>query len=337
MTGPAFSIIMPAYAAERFIPDAIASVVRQSRDDWELLVVDDGSPRPLATVTIPYIDDPRVRLITQANAGPGAARNRAAAESSGRYLTMLDADDMLLPDYLATVGAVLDTSPEVGLVGTDAHVLVDRTGRLRRRTYLRGPRVNPPRRPDPRRHLERLLHHSFIPPTATVRRGVFDRVGGYDPDRELPEDWDLFIRIAATGVTTRLLRQPLAVYRIVDDSRSRRGGVPHLDKACELTALKALRELNLNAAEQRSARFVVRESRRRMALARARTALRDGRVGNAREAAREAFRARPTVKGAVVIVGLQTVPSALRRFHIVKGAARARIVPHASRRSSRGR
>lgn len=325
MTGPAFTVIVAAYSTQHYVAAAIESVLGQTRSDWELIVVDDGSPDPLMSSVEPYLGDARVRLVRQENAGPGAARNHAARMSSGQYLSILDSDDLYLPRYLEEVGSVLDAQPDVGLIGVDAHVLLERTGRLRRRTYLQGARVNPPKKLDRSRQLEQLLHHSFIPSMATVRKRVFDDMGGYTTSPELPDDWDLFIRVAATRVRIELLRRPLAVYRMRDTSRSRVNGVEQRDRARELTALKALRELELSSSERRAAMFVVRDARRRIGLASARAALANGQFRDAQAHALAAFRQRPTLKGAALVGVLEVAPGTLRRVHAAKTSCRSRV------------
>ncbi len=93
------SIIMPCYNAARFIAEAIASVIAQTESSWELLVIDDGSTDGSAEV-VRRFTDPRIRLISQANAGVSAARNAGLAASKGEFVAFLDADDRMRPDRL---------------------------------------------------------------------------------------------------------------------------------------------------------------------------------------------------------------------------------------------
>src|SRR5215471_21358067 len=98
---PAVSVIIPAYRASRDIADALASVFSQTFTDFEVLVVDDGSPdaAELETAIAPFRD--RIRFLVQSNSGAGAARNTAIRASTGRMLAFLDADDRWMPDFLA--------------------------------------------------------------------------------------------------------------------------------------------------------------------------------------------------------------------------------------------
>jgi glycosyltransferase involved in cell wall biosynthesis len=93
------SVIIPLYNKALYIRRALDSIARQTFKDFELIVVDDGSTDEGARIVLEYSDS-RLRLITQANAGPGAARNRGILEARGEFIAFLDADDEWLPEYL---------------------------------------------------------------------------------------------------------------------------------------------------------------------------------------------------------------------------------------------
>ena len=97
-----FSVVIPAYNYEAYLPRAIDSVLAQSGDDFEIIVVDDGSTDDTPTVAARYqqLHPGRVRYLRQDSGGPAKARNRGVAESRGAFLIFLDADDRLLPDAL---------------------------------------------------------------------------------------------------------------------------------------------------------------------------------------------------------------------------------------------
>jgi hypothetical protein len=108
------SIIVPLYNKAPYVGRALASILAQSHPDFEVIVVDDGSTDGSGDI-VRQIDDPRVRLITQANRGPGAARNRGIAEASGRLITSLDADDEWKPTFLEHHLAVLARHPDAAM------------------------------------------------------------------------------------------------------------------------------------------------------------------------------------------------------------------------------
>jgi glycosyltransferase involved in cell wall biosynthesis len=214
MVEPTFTIAMPAYNAGRTIGAAIRSVLAQTRPDFELLVVDDGSLDDTIAQVARFENDERVRLLRQENSGPGAARNLAINAGQGRYISMLDSDDLWLPTYLETMAAILDRDPDVGLAYTDAWVLDDATGRIRRTSamHYQHPPRDPPR--DPLAFLRLLLKRgNFVFTSTTVRRDVLDRVGLFEAALKPAEDFGLWLRIVAGGF--RAMRTPgnLAVYR----------------------------------------------------------------------------------------------------------------------------
>lgn len=184
--------MMPAYNAEKFVGQAIESLRAQTRADWELLVVDDGSTDATGDVAR-SLGDSRVRVIRQANGGEAAARNTALAHASGTFLAFLDADDLYLPDHLeATVGH-LEAHPQLGGVFTDGYYVDDG---LRRLVPLSA-RRRPPRTG---RVLEEVVLGSdyFGPPLCVVVR--LDAVRrdrlAFDEALLIGTDWDFFRQCA---------------------------------------------------------------------------------------------------------------------------------------------
>lgn len=106
MSAPLFSVVVPAWNASRYVADTVASVLAQTVQDLEVLVVNDGSTDDTADV-VRRMADPRVRLVEQPNAGVSAARNKGIAEARGTFVAFLDADDAMLPENLARKHAFL--------------------------------------------------------------------------------------------------------------------------------------------------------------------------------------------------------------------------------------
>ncbi len=117
MEGPAplVSIVMPAYNAERYIGEAVRSVLDQTLADWELLIVNDGSTDGTGAL-IDALRDPRITVHHKANGGIGSARNRALERARGTFLCFLDADDVLPPKSLEARVAVFRNDPGLGMV-----------------------------------------------------------------------------------------------------------------------------------------------------------------------------------------------------------------------------
>lgn len=111
MSTSAVSVVVPLYNKERFIARALRSVFNQAFEDYEVIVVDDGSTDRSMEILAGF-SDPRLRVIQQTNAGPGAARNLGARESTSKLVAFLDADDELLPNFLLHNLANLTSNPD---------------------------------------------------------------------------------------------------------------------------------------------------------------------------------------------------------------------------------
>jgi glycosyltransferase involved in cell wall biosynthesis len=196
--GPAFSVVIPAYNARRLIGSTIRSVLRQTRDDFELIVVDDGSQDGTPEV-VSAIADPRLRLVRQANRGTAGARNRGIQESTGELVSFLDNDDLWMPSYLEQMGSALEADARAGFAYTDGWSFDDRSRRIMRKSAMSGgdPPVPPPS--DREEFLVELMRRNFILSSATVRRSVLEEVGGFRDNLGGCDDYDLWIRILLGG------------------------------------------------------------------------------------------------------------------------------------------
>ena len=124
---PTVSVVMPVYNVEAYVAEAIDSVLAQTFTDFELIVVDDeGSDRSMEIVR--GYDDPRIRIVTQANRGLAGARNTGILEARGAYVALLDSDDRWLPEKLALHVIHLDNNPDVGVSFSPSR-FIDRDGR----------------------------------------------------------------------------------------------------------------------------------------------------------------------------------------------------------------
>lgn len=107
---PVFSVVMPLYNKERYVSDAVNSVLTQTCEGLELIIVDDGSTDGSLAI-VKGIDDKRIHLISQKNGGVSVARNRGMEQAGGSYICFLDADDLWEKEYLATVLAMIEAVP----------------------------------------------------------------------------------------------------------------------------------------------------------------------------------------------------------------------------------
>jgi glycosyltransferase involved in cell wall biosynthesis len=185
---------------ERFLREALDSVLGQTYRDLELIVVDDGSTDSTPSILSSYADE-RLHVIALPRVGLVEALNRGVGRARGRFIARMDADDGSLPLRIERQAELLDRRGEVGLVATWVAV-VDEQGREVER------RVLPGRHADLRRRL--LLRNPFQHGSVMFRREVFDRVGPYRDDYGHNEDYDLWRRVARTY---ELATVPEVLYR----------------------------------------------------------------------------------------------------------------------------
>ncbi|HHI79802.1 MAG TPA: glycosyltransferase family 2 protein [Planctomycetes bacterium] len=205
------AVVLPAYRSSRFLGDALESLFAQSLPPDEIIVVDDGSPEDEEGVVRPYLD--RVSYVRTENRGPGAARNLGVSLTHSPLVAFLDADDLWEPQKLQAQVAYLRERPGCLLVGADAWEFGEGVP-LRRWSRQGG------RKGAPRLDLASLIAGNGLPTlTVMLRREAFERVGGFDEDRELiaVEDYDLWLRLAElgerTGAFLGYVDEPLARYR----------------------------------------------------------------------------------------------------------------------------
>ncbi len=203
------SVMMPAYNAERYIGQAIESVVQQTYPHWELIIVDDGSTDGTAAVVSGWQDE-RIRLIQQENAGEAAARNTALRHMRGEFVAFLDADDVYLPDHLEATTAFLTNHPQRDGVYTDGYH-IDQYGRWLKTLSSRR------RGPFEGWLFEELVRASdvFGPPLCLLLRRslILERRLSYDTRIVIGPDWDFNTRFAEYASFGYLDRQT-CLYRV---------------------------------------------------------------------------------------------------------------------------
>lgn len=215
-----FSVVIAAYNAADTLGETIGSVLTQTRQDFEVIVIDDGSSDGTAAIAEGFGADGRVRVYSQHNAGPSAARNRAIALARGKYISMLDSDDLWLPDYLAQMGRALDENPQAGLAYASAWRLEEISGRFYRETTAMR-RRHPPAPTLPREQfIAALLRSNFVSGAVTVRHAALERVGGFDVDMTHGEDYELWLRIVISGFAPVRITDQLAIVRVRPGSAS---------------------------------------------------------------------------------------------------------------------
>jgi glycosyltransferase involved in cell wall biosynthesis len=203
LNSPAISVIMPAYNQAQYVSEAIQSVLDQTYPDFELIVVDDGSTDETQRI-LAGIQDPRLCIIRQPNAGLSAARNTGLRKSSAPFVTFLDADDYFLPDKLEILSGYLEVQNDIGLVAGRARY-VDQLGKTILDTEEVLPRLALP---------ELLLENPICVSAVLLRRSCLEHVGEFDETMRACEDWDLWLRLLAEGYKMAWVDKPVVAYRI---------------------------------------------------------------------------------------------------------------------------
>lgn len=213
---PKVSVIIPIYNAEKFISKTIESVIAQTYPDWEIIAVDDGSTDKTPAILNEYKKklSKKLRIITQKNSGVSIARNTGIAAAEGKYIAFLDHDDLWTPEKLEKQVKLLDSNKELGLVYSDSYV-IDGAGNLKKDTIFHG--VKPFRG----NVFNKLFYNNFIPClTVVTRKEVLDKVGLFNLEYKIAEEYDLFLKIAER-CSIDFIEQPLAKYRIHGESFSK--------------------------------------------------------------------------------------------------------------------
>lgn len=200
---PAITVAMPAYQVERWIGEALESVLRQTSPPDEVVVVDDGSTDGTADV-VRALGSP-VRLVQQANRGASAAYNRAFSEAACEYVAMCPADDVWEAHKLECQRATLAAHPDVDVAFSGARYFG-----LEDRAFI-GPRDRGVL--DSARLFREMFEGDRIPaPTAVIRRDLFDRLGGFRTDLAC-EDYEFWMRALRAGAVFFHDPRPLARLR----------------------------------------------------------------------------------------------------------------------------
>jgi glycosyltransferase involved in cell wall biosynthesis len=196
------SVIIPAFNASAFIIEAIESVVCQTLDGVEIIVVDDGSSDE--TVSLVRTFGKAIKLITQSNRGASEARNRGVREASGEFVAFLDADDLWEPNKL---------SRQMAAVGRgDGICYTDRVnfGQLGALSELQSDGVL---QPSGNVYRDLLLCNFITTSSVLMRRQLFLDLGGFNKCLRVAHDWDLWLRVAE-NYTVVFCAEPLVRYRV---------------------------------------------------------------------------------------------------------------------------
>ena len=200
------SVIIATYNFGKYLPEAMESVFRQTFQDWELIVVDDGSTDKTSEIVRPYLSNNRVRYIFQRNKGLPAARNTGIKAASGEYIQFLDADDLIHNEKLEMQSRYLDHKKDVDVIFSDHYLFKDEEPEVL---------IKPPPWKSNKDIKAEMLRGNFIVVNSPLtRRKAIDGVGGFDETLTSTEDWDLWLRMLLSGVVFARLNGGLTFVRV---------------------------------------------------------------------------------------------------------------------------
>ncbi len=196
-TLPLVSVLLPVYNADRYIAQAIESILNQTLTNFELLIIDDGSTDGSAQILQAYAaQDQRIRLLVRENRGLISTLNEMLQQAKGEFLARMDADDLSLPDRLQQQVQFLQQHPEVVCVG-GAFDLIDPQGRTVQ--WIPMPQSNA--------EIQQMLligRTIINHPCALIRRSALLQIGGYDPEMRTVEDLDMLLKLGEIGELANL-------------------------------------------------------------------------------------------------------------------------------------
>jgi len=208
------SVIIPTYNAGKYIRQSITSVMAQDYNNWELIVVDDGSTDDTERIVSEFLNDHRICYVKKKNSGVSNSRNFGANLAKGDYFCFLDADDFYHSTNLSEKVTVLNTYPAIALVHSDVR-MTDEAGRPTGvyNTGLSGDNL----------HLKILQWQECVVPAPSsimLRKDIFYTAGQWDPLFSTAADQDFFISVAAKHTIYRI-SHALTSYRVVKGSMSK--------------------------------------------------------------------------------------------------------------------
>ena len=210
---PTISVIIPTYNCDRYLAQAIDSVLNQKDCEYEVIVIDDGSTDQTENIVNQY--NHSIRYIRQKNQGVAAARNRGIAEAEGELIAFLDADDYFLPHKLSTQAAIFAQRRNLGIVHSGWERVSSAGEKLLSvRPWEKTPQLD----------LENWLRWRPVLPSAMMfRREWLEYAGGFDTRFPPAEDTELVLRLALKGCQSTWLKRITVCYRQHEQSAMHQG------------------------------------------------------------------------------------------------------------------
>jgi glycosyltransferase involved in cell wall biosynthesis len=208
------SVITPVFNCAHLVEQTILSVLKQQFQEWEMILVDDGSSDNTQEVIEQYTkEDSRMKFFQQPHAGASAARNTGIKNAKNDWLLFLDADDWIREDFFEKMISELETNPFIDVVHC-GWTRISKNGIMAKENYG-----------SEQTDMFPLLAHycPFAIHSCIARKKIVEDVGGFDTSFKTCGDWDLWQRVARTGARFQMIKETLAYYRTTSNSLSSDG------------------------------------------------------------------------------------------------------------------
>jgi glycosyltransferase involved in cell wall biosynthesis len=206
---PLVSIVISCYNRKSFITETLNSCLVQTFKDFEVIVVDDGSTDDSLSEIYPYTILSNITVIRQKNGGPGSARNRGILNAKGKYILLLDSDDILRSDHLQLMFDAMDNREDV--IVTSWLKLWRDDGSVENAPWARVPTS-----------YQDAARQNFCICCSMFSKSSWEKINGFDENRVLigREDWEFWIRLYQSGCKVHVIEDYLLLYRIHNNSLS---------------------------------------------------------------------------------------------------------------------
>jgi glycosyltransferase involved in cell wall biosynthesis len=309
---PVVSVVIPAYGVARYIVEAVESVLAQTFREFEIIVVNDGSPDSAAmeAVLAPYIAAGKINYVSQENRGLAGARNTGIRAAKGELVAVLDGDDRYRPEALEVWAGIMRSNAATGLVYGNGMFFggTERDGHDLMTNY-----------PSPGRFVtfaDLVTRTANSVGCAMFRRDRLFGIGLYDEKLRKAEDYDIALRMARSGAAVENTKTIVFEYRLRPDGLSQSGGDL---RAWRIRVLEKQREQpDLTPAEAELVAGELRYQHAMQALDDSRVALRSRDYAQARSRFREANPGGISIRRILIFGALRIWPGGLRRFVLLR-------------------
>lgn len=216
MTNNLVSVIVPAYQSAKYISEALDSLLKQTYENIEIIIIDDGSTDETKNIVAPYLLNKKIKYFYINNSGPAQAKNFALQKAKGQYIQILDADDLLAPTAIGEKIFFLKNNPQFSVVYSDFEYFqnskeqkISPNTRLSFRSIKSGSLF-----------IDLIKGNFLAINSLLISKNIFNRAGLFNEKLVHHEDWELWLRFDLTGCLWGYLNKKLALCRLHEKSLS---------------------------------------------------------------------------------------------------------------------